>query len=336
MRSQLLLLVLILSNITIASIPNKLITTGFTDSTLLIPTRTMDDNTDTAKFWNIQANGRFSLSQVAFSNWAEGGESLISGNTYGNLKLNYFKNGFKIDNFSILAYGIAWNEEQGVRKIDDKIDVGTSLGYKAFDNFFYSLFLNLKTQFNEGYKYPNDSVRVSNFFAPATFFMSMGLEYKPDEHTSVFISPASGKFIFVMDQQLADKGAFGVNPAKTDTLGNVLVPGSNYKPKFGLNLILSLNREVFKNVNFDTKLNLHNNYMDDAINNRWNFDVDWETALNFKINNYLSSIIYMHLLYDNDIPIPTFENIEGVKVQTGQGPKLQVKENFGIGVTIKV
>ena len=47
-------------------------------------------------------------------------------------------------------------------------------------------------------------------------------------------------------------------------------------------------------------------------------------------------MVYMHLLYDNDIPIPTYETIEGEKIQTGSGPKLQVKENFGIGVMIKV
>ncbi len=308
---------------------------GLTDTATLMPSNSIGIS-DSAKYWNIIANGRLSINQVAFSNWAEGGESLISGSTYGNLKTNYLRNKFKVDNYTSLAYGLAWNEEQGVRKTDDKIDVGTNLGYEAFEDFFYSFILSLKTQFSEGYKYPNDSTVVSDFFAPATFFMSMGLEYKPDENTSVFISPASGKFLFVLDQDLADQGAFGVKPADIDSLGNVLIPGSNYKPKFGLNLILTLNRELLKNVIFDTKLNLHNNYMDETINNRWNFDVDWESALNFKINSFLSSNIYMHLLYDNDIPIPTYEKIEGVKVQTGEGPKLQVKENFGIGVMIKV
>lgn len=294
------------------------------------------DRADSAKPWLVTAHGRMSLNQVSFTNWAEGGESLISGNTYGNLKANYLNNKWKVDNFITIGYGLTWNDEQGVRKSDDKMDIGTNLGYEAFEDFFYSLILNLKTQFSEGYKYPNDSVVVSRFFSPATFFMSMGLEYKPDEHTSVFISPASGKFTFVMDQDLADIGAFGVTPAVTDTAGTVLIPGLNYKSKFGVNVIFSLNRDLMKNINFDTKLNLHNNYMDELSTNRWNFDVDWETALNFKINSFLSSILYMHVLYDNDIPIPTYEKIGGEKIQIGEGPKVQVKENFGIGITIKV
>jgi len=325
-------MIVTIANLLFAGFPHEPL---LTDTTSLTPSNSLS-KLDTAKYWNIMASARLSVSQVAFSNWAEGGESLISGSTFGNLKTNYLKNKFKIDNFATIAYGLAWNEEQGIRKIDDKMDIGTNLGYKAFHDFFYSFIINLKTQFSEGYKYPDDSTVVSRFFAPATFFMSMGLEYKPDEHTSVFVSPASGKFIFVMDQTLADKGAFGVSPALLDSTGNVLIHGSKYKPKFGLNLILTLNRELAKNVNLDTKLNLHNNYMDETVDNRWNFDVDWETALNFKINSFLSSIIYMHLLYDNDIPIPTYEKVDGEKIQTGQGPKLQVKENFGIGVMIKV
>jgi len=64
--------------------------------------------------------------------------------------------------------------------------------------------------------------------------------------------------------------------------------------------------------------------------------VDWETAFNFRINSFLSSNLYLHLLYDHDIPIPTYETIQGQKVETGEGPRLQVKENFGIGLSIKV
>jgi hypothetical protein len=294
------------------------------------------ERADTTNPWIISIQGRMSLNQVAFTNWAEGGESLISGSTYGNLKANYLKNSFKVDNFMAVGYGLTWNDEQGMRKMDDKLDVGTNLGYEAFTDFFYSLIINLKSQFSPGYKYPNDSVVVSRFFSPATLFLSMGLEYKPDENTSLFISPASGKFTFVLDQDLADRGAFGVTPAVTDTSGNVMIPGLNYNSKFGVNVILALNRDLMKNVNFDTKINLHNNYMDEVYTNRWNFDIDWETELNFKINSFLSSILYMHILYDDDVPIPTYDNIEGEKVQVGEGPKVQVKENFGIGIMIKV
>lgn len=299
--------------------------TSFTGSTI-----------DTMKYWNLTVTGRLGLNQVAFTNWAEGGETNVAAGSNGLVKANYLKNQVKSDNFISVGYGITWNEEQGIRKSDDRIDAGASIGYEAFQDWFYNVLINLKTQFSAGYKYPDDSTVISRFFSPATLYVSMGLEYKPDKNTSVFLSPASGKFIFVLDDQLADKGAFGVTPAVTDSLGNVILPGNSYRSDFGINLVIHLDRDLMKNVNLETKLNLHNNYLDESIDNRWNFDVDWETAFNFRINSFLSSNLYLHLLYDHDIPIPTYETIQGQKVETGEGPRLQVKENFGIGLSIKV
>lgn len=299
-------------------------------------TRYSNQAIDSVKYWKLTINGRLNLSQVAFTNWAEGGESSVAANSFGNLKANYLKGQFKFDNYMALGYGMTWNDEQGIRKTDDRIDVGTTVGYEAWEDWFYSFLLHLKTQFNPGFKYPNDSVKVSDFFSPATLYTSLGMEYKPDENTSIFISPASGKFIVVLDQGLADNGAFGVTPAQTDSSGQVLVPGLNYRSDFGFNLVFNLDRELMKNVNMETRLNLHNNYMDESFANRWNFDVDWETAVNFKINHFLSSMVYLHLMYDDDILLPTYETVQGEKIQTGQGPKLQVKENFGIGLMLKV
>ena len=286
--------------------------------------------------WKLRAKGGLSLNQISFTNWAEGGQSTIAANGHGSFKAGYQKKDFKMDNFLNLAYGMSWNEEQGSRKSDDKMDAGTSIGYKAFDHWFYSFVAGMKTQFSPGFKYPNDSVMVSRFFAPATLLISMGMEYKPDEHTSIFISPSSGKFIFVNDQELANKGAFGVDPAIIDTSGSIIRPGANYRSDFGINLIINLERDLFEHVNMDSKLNLHNNYMDRQLSNRWNFDVDWETAFNFKINSFLSSLLYIHLLYDDDVPIPTYEQVEGQKIQTGESPKLQIKQNFGVGLTFSI
>ena len=291
---------------------------------------------DTIKYWKFSTKNVLNFSQVSLTNWAEGGESAISGVAFSSIKWNYLKNSFKMDNYLMAAYGITWNGEQGLRKTEDRFEYGGLIGYEIVKDLFYSFVVNLKSQFANGYKYPNDSVIVSSTLSPANLFLSLGLQYKPVEYASIFISPASGKFVFVMNQELADKGAFGVQPAIRDTAGNVLVPGSNVSPSFGVNILLTYNRDILKNVNFDTRVNIHNNYMDDNISNRWNMDVDWESALSFKINSYLSSNLFMRLLYDDDIPIPTYEKIGDTKVEVGKGPKVQFKENFGIGITFKV
>ena len=38
---------------------------------------------DTMRYWNLTVSGRLGLNQVAFSNWAEGGESNVAGHANG-------------------------------------------------------------------------------------------------------------------------------------------------------------------------------------------------------------------------------------------------------------
>lgn len=291
---------------------------------------------DSLKAWRYGGNINLSFNQMALSNWSEGGESTISGVTFAKFRANYSKDNFKADNFLNVTYGMNWTKESGIRKTDDKIDLGSTWGYSAFKNWYYSSNINLKSQCSKGYKYPDDSTRVSNFFAPANLLVSLGLEYKPYENMSLFLSPASGKFIFVMDRELADQGAFGVKPAVRDTSGAVVEPGRNFRAEFGINVIFSYRAEILKNVDFDSKINLYNNYLDYEHANRWNIDLDWESSFNFKINSHLSSNLYVHLLYDHNINLPTYEVIDGKKTEVGKGPKLQVKENFGIGISVRI
>ena len=296
----------------------------------------VNTESDSLKSWRFNGKMDLSFNQIALSNWAEGGESTLAGISYAKFRANYEKKKFKSDNYLNLAYGLNWSKEQGFRKTEDRIDFGFSAGHIAFRKWYYTSALNLKTQFSEGYKYPDDSTLVSDFFAPANLYLSLGMEHQPNEYLSLFISPASGKFVFVTDQTLADKGAYGVAPAVKDTAGNIIEEGSNLRAEFGVNFIFKFSKEILKNVDFDSKLNLYNNYMDEDPSNHWNIDIDWETAFNFRINSHMSSNLYVHLLYDHNTEIPTYEIIDGEKVEVGKGPKLQIKENFGIGLSIKV
>ena len=76
-------------------------------------------------------------------------------------------------------------------------------------------------------------------------------------------------------------------------------------------------------------LNLYNNYMDPNKANRWNIDVDWETGIKFTINKRISTILNIHLIYDDNIKFNVTEIVNGVEV-TKQKPILQFKESLGI------
>jgi hypothetical protein len=80
---------------------------------------------------------------------------------------------------------------------------------------------------------------------------------------------------------------------------------------------------------------LFNNYTDKNLANRKNIDLNWETAVNMKVNQYIAASLIIHLIYDDDIDIPVTRTVDGVQVNTTSGPKLQFKQALGVGFSYK-
>lgn len=290
------------------------------------------NDADSTSHWSSAGNYRLTFNQINYSNWTQGGENSFTGNTSFDYTLKYDDEKMSSVSNVIGGYGIILTSEDGFRKNDDKLQMSSKLGYTLSKKTKYSVLVDLKTQFSPGYKYPNDSVIVSNFFAPGYLTLSFGADWNPFDYLSILLSPASGKFTIVSDQDLADQGKYGVAPAVLDTSGNVVSPGERYKGEFGMNFVFNFKKDIIKNVNLTSKLELHNNYFAPEPSNRWNFDVDMETRLNFTINKYLSSLVYVHLLYDDDVMVTLYDD---AGVMIGKGPRLQMKEHVGFGLSIK-
>jgi len=181
-----------------------------------------------------------------------------------------------------------------------------------------------------------DSTLISAFFAPAYITVSLGFNYKPNDKFQLFLSPVSGKMTFVLNDDLANKGSFGVKKAIVDTLGNIITPGKHFLGIVGVNIVTSYNAEVMKNIKLNSALSLHNNYLDFNLKNRWNIDVDFDTRMVFSINTVFATVLYLHLKYDHNTMFPNYENIDGIETEVSQSPKLQVNESFGLGVTYQI
>lgn len=264
---------------------------------------------DTA--WKISGETAINFSQVSLINWAAGGQSSVSGNAFFNIAANYKKGKHMWTNKAELAYGLQKLGEEGVRKTNDKLFLSTSYGYKAFRNWYYVAMLSFNTQFADGYDYPNDSVLISTFMAPAYLIGALGLEYHPDEHFSAAIMPVSAKLTVVNNDSLSAAGAYGVDP------------GDKARLEFGATVVVEYLQKIMENVDFDTKLRLFSSYL----NNPQNIDVYWESMLNMKINKFLSANITTTLIYDDDIDITDSDG--------NTGPRTQFKEVFGLGLSYK-
>lgn len=275
--------------------------------------------------WLTGGLANVNFSQSSFTYWQSGGQNAVGLNGLLSVYAKYKKDSNTWDNLLDLGYGVLrQGKGGGVIKTDDKIDFLSKFGRKAVKHWYYSALVNFKTQFQPGFSYPNDSVRISTFLAPAYVLGAVGMDYKPDNHFSAFISPLTGRVTVVNDQRLADLGSFGVRAAEYD--GDVLVRrGAKSRSEFGGYARLMYNRTLFsdQSISVLSKLDLFSNYMDEPSA----IDVSWETVIGFKVNRYIAATLTTHLLYDKDIDIQVERDGEMESI----GAKTQFKQVLGIG-----
>lgn len=275
------------------------------------------DAVDADTLWKFSGTTSLNISQLSLTNWAAGGDNSLSGNALINLSANYATDKTSWENKLILGFGLIKQGDDPTRKSDDQIDLASKLGLKASEKWFYTGLLGFKTQFAEGYDRPGDDdrMKISNFMSPGYLSFSLGMDYKPSEVFSLFLSPASSKFTFVLDDDLSAAGSFGLDPEQKT------------RAEIGAYIKMTFKKEILKNVTLDTKIDLFSNYFD----NPQYVDVNWDLLLTFKINDYLSASLLTQLIYDYDIKFG--EDTTGDGEYDTFSEKVQFKELFGLGLT---
>ena len=299
------------------------------------PEAIVADTTKPVKHWTKGITSNLNFGQSSFSNWAAGGENSLNIAAFLSLYSNYKKGKVTWDNSLDMAYGFLQSGTAKMRKNEDKIDFSSKFGYAAIDDhWFYTALVNFKSQFANGYAYPNDSVPVSRFMAPGYLLGAIGMDFKTkDNSVSCFISPLTSKTTFVNDQNLANQGAYGVTAAKYDTVNGVYgitKYGEKVLNQFGGYIKFALKKDLFHNITFTTKLELFSNYLKDP----QNIVVNWDNILALKINKYLVTTVTTNMIYDNNVPVPVQRLENGVWVN-GTGPRLQFKEVLALGLSYK-
>ena len=280
--------------------------------------RLRKQNTESSEGWKKGGVMAVTLTQTSLTNWAAGGQNSLSINELLSVFANYKKGKNIWDNSLDIGYGVLkQGKNSDFIKTDDKFDFLSKYGRQAYQNLYYAALLNFKTQLTIGKDYATDT-KISNFLAPAYLLAALGMDYKPNSYFSAFAAPFTGKITIVNDQQLADAGAFGVDPgekSKSEFGGyvRVIYTRSDFTP------------EILQNLALTSKIDLFSNYLSEP----QNIDVSWETQIVFKVNQYVSVNLNTHLLYDDDIMIGIDNNADGVIDESG--PRTQFKEILGIG-----
>ncbi|AUC82221.1 DUF3078 domain-containing protein [Lacinutrix sp. Bg11-31] len=285
---------------------------------------------DTVK-WVQKSTAGLDINEVTFVNWNAGGSNSVSALFNILSSLRYKKENLIWKSSIRTRYGVNKQGNQKLRKTEDELELISTIGYRkdTLTNWYYSGRFNFKTQYSNGYNYPNRDKSISRFMAPGYLFIGGGVEYgKNLEKLSFYFSPLTFKGTFVLDQELADAGSFGVQAAVYDNLKNRIKKGENARTEMGVLITNAYETEVFENIYVRNQLSLYTDYL----NSFGNVDVDWEVVFDFKVNDYVKATLGSHIKYDNDIK--TQQETAIVDVFVERGAKLQWKQILGVGVTM--
>lgn len=286
-----------------------------------------------SSFWFKRNIFSFDISEVAFVNWNAGGTNSISGLLGLEVIRNYKKGNIIWETRGLAKYGMNKQEETDLRKTDDLLQINSTIGYKkdSLSNWYSSANFSFKTQFSPGYDYSNDvQTKVSEFMAPAYMFLGAGTVYGKDvDKLAIYLSPVTLKATFVLDQELANLGSFGVTPAEYDDNGNLIKEGDQTRMEFGFLVRARIERELTQNIYFRNFLSLYTDY----INNFGNIDVDWEFIFDFKVNNFVRATLGSHLKFDDDVKF--YETLDDGTVEVTNA-KVQWKQHLGVGVIFDI
>lgn len=281
-------------------------------------------------FWTNVNKFGLNLSEVAFVNWNAGGNNSITALGSADFERNYKFRYIQWDNELEMRYGLNLQENQKLRKTDDAIRISSTFGYQrdTISNWYYSAKANFNTQFSNGYKYPDRETPKSRFMAPGYSFLGAGTSYiTKDQKFNLYISPITQRATFVLDQNLADKGAFGVDKAVLDANGNVITPGKNVLLGFGFLVTNSWETKLYENVGLKHRISLYTDYL----KNFGNVDIDWELNVSLRVNKYIVTTIGTQLIYDDDILFDEQVDDNGIVTDPGE-PRIQFKQQLGVGV----
>jgi len=249
--------------------------------------------------WTTGGVVNVNFSQAAFSTaWPSGGTNSMTVTSLVSIFAN-FSDGKNIwDNNLDLGYGFSKLGSADLVKSEDKIDLTSKYGREAFKAWYYAALFNFKSQMT-----PTEvaGVKVSEFLSPGAMLFAVGMDYKPSDRLTAFISPITYKADMVMnDDFIPDLDADG----KLDR--------DNIESQIGGYMRVLYKQPLMENINFESKLEAFSNYDNDP----QNLYITWDNLLTMKVNQFVSANVSFNMI-----------NQPGMEVV--------YKEVLGIGISYK-
>lgn len=218
------------------------------------------------------------FSQAAFSTkWPSGGTNSMTVASLVSVFANFSDGANVWDNNLDLGYGFSKLGSADLVKSDDKIDLTSKYGREAYKAWYYAALFNFKSQMT-----PTEvaGVKVSEFLSPGAMLFAVGMDYKPSDMLTAFISPVTYKADMVMNDD------FIPNDLNGDPLRD------NVESQIGGYMRVLYKQPIMENINFESKLEAFSNYDNDP----QNLYITWDNLLTMKVNQYVNANISFNMI----------------------------------------
>lgn len=244
-------------------------------------------------FWTFKQDYFFQILQNFFSdNWYKGGEKNYSMLAQTVLEANYNnKQKVKWENKLELKFGLQTQESDSLHKYrtsDDLIRLTSSLGLQAHKNWYYSMKLQLYSQFAAGVK-SNDHKIYSDFMSPFDLDLALGMDYKLEskkcvkdskEHVltgSLNLAPLTYHLRYV--DRLALSKSYGLDE------------GKHALNTFGSSLTLTMKWQASRSFKYETRLWAYCTFD--------NVQAEWENTFTLQLSRLISAKLFLYPRFDD-------------------------------------
>ena len=250
--------------------------------------------------WKHGLVAGLTLTQVGFTDWAQGGENALAYTIFADGKSIDDEENSNWTNTYKFAFGQTRLSNQGLRKADDIIDLSTVFTYKLGTLINPYAAATVKTQFAKGYMYPkaDSAVQVSAFFDPGYLTQSAGVGYQPIKEIKTRLGFALREIITNKFNQYSD------NPETKDKIEKVSVDG-------GMESVTDVEWQLDDNILFTMKLEMFAPFkrFDEIV-------VRDNTSLVAKVNKYITAMFNVQLINEKRVT-----------------PRTQIKETIALGLS---
>lgn len=251
----------------------------------------------------------FNVNQAALSDWSGGGERFLIGiNGMLNYSVHHRMGKYSMDSYFDLELGVVEASSfKKFRKTTDRCDVTIEMEHSLGKRWNYGLLFNFNSQLFPGHNYALPAFdKVSGLLSPGKFLLAPGVEWKDhglENYFSVFVSPATFRWVTKLEKDFYYQSKFGVDSAKKVNM------------EFGAYLSSHCRLKFSKTAQYIGRLDLFSNYE----RKPGNIDVLMNNLLTINISNVFAANILLDIIYDDD-----------TKKRT------QIQEIFGLGLKLKL